>query len=237
MGSPLSGQLPLFRVGIPSDDDDLPLPVPRAPLQAIDERLLPSGHGVSREDEQVPLFATPDKPVRDNEAPVHSRLRTYLEVAEAVGLRRLQTLLELPASCFLFDPAPLQRHWYLRTLLEVRERILAHLRGAFDDLSRHLEPAVQDATAVLWGGTRRRQLASTGSPSPAITIMVGTDFDRALAPFACRVEGFRGFLGAVPGAPPLEVGAELLAIRHIGRLYHLLPVELQPVPLSAVLVG
>ncbi len=236
MPSPPPRQLPLFRSGIPSDDDDFPLPVPPFAVEALRTRHAaeaPEGHQ-PLEEEQVPLFM----PMAPAESPPSRarKLKTYLEVAEAVGLRRLQTLLDLPATCFLFDPVPLQRAWYVHTALEVRERILAHLRGAFEDLAASDDPAIRDASVVLCAGARRASVARSTSPV-MLTIIVAFTVVKALDPFLLRVEGYQGFLGTTTSAPPLEVGAELLAIRHGRRVHHLLPVELQPLPLSAVLFG
>lgn len=189
--------------------------------------------------EQLALFHLPrvERRKRKRRVKVIPHKQTYLDLADALGLPRLQALVNLPATYFMVDAFPLRDGLGVETLLDARYRVEAQIDDAFDEVVTLSPEEVRRAPLVVWAG---RRLGHGGARSPhgeaLILALSGTDH-RAWDPFVLRLRGLPGYLGHEEGPSPLEDGDELLSLYDGDVLHPLLPREAQPMSLERLLAG
>lgn len=226
-------QLPLF------DDPLLWWPgLPPRRRRGEDEGPLRRPRAAPDGSDQLALFDLPERArpgrVRRARARKPAHRQTYLDVADALGLPRLQALVNLPATYFMMDALPLRVGLRADTLLDARYRIEASLVDAFDDLA---EISPHRGSLALWAG-RRTGLTTARSPQgEALVVALARSHPHLDDPFILRLRGLPGYLGHEDGPTPFEEGEELLSVWDGETVYPLLPAEAQPLPLHRLLAG
>lgn len=187
---------------------------------------------------RLPQISTPQRRRRHRNRLKRSQApQTYLDLACSLGLPRLQSLVNLPATYFVVDASPLRHALGVDTLLEARYYIEEAIIEAFEDLAELDLEGLAQSGLTFWGG-RRLMMPKARSPrGEALILAVSSEKREVQSPFTLRFRGLPGFIESTEGPSPLEDGDELLSVYERQTLYPLLPEESQPMALEDLLAG